>query len=237
MMARSCDYDYFLNTLTLKEESLVFLLETLLMKNDKKINDGRKKILREMDCWQGRADLVVAETKNEKIIPKEKAVLLSNLTNARVISLLHKKAPRTLSFLVKRTGLTEQTLKKSLRTLLNEEIIVENSNRSYLLHQDFEIPKVIFNAYEAKLHNWRRALYQATQYFGFANNSWVVMPRKYISPAINNIELFRINGVGLISIDEKGEFVIHLKAKKNQPSKKAFYLVGIGKLFVQNYYT
>jgi DNA-binding Lrp family transcriptional regulator len=232
MITENLDYNFYLDTSTFKEESLVFVLETLLIQKDKYFNDKNKKILRELDCWQGRADLVVAEIRGREILSKEKAMLLSNLTNAQIVSLLHKNAPRTLNFLINRTGLTESTVKRSLRSLLNEGIVAESSNRSYILHPDFEVPKVIFNAYEVKLHNWRRALYQAIQYFGFANNSWVVMPKKHISPALHNIELFKANGVGLISIDENGEVFTHLKAKKYQPSKKAFYLVGIGKLFM-----
>lgn len=230
MLAKN--YNSYLDTSTVKEESLVFVLEALLIQKDKYFKDKNKKILKEMDCWQGRADLVVAEIKDKEILSKEKAMLLSNLTNAQIISLLHRKAPRTLNFLINRTGLTESTVRRSLRLLLNEGIVMENSNKSYILHPDFKIPKVVFNAYEVKLYNWRRALYQATQYFGFANNSWVVMPKKYISPALHNIELFKANGVGLISIDENGKVLTHLKAKQNQPNKKAFHLVGIGKLFI-----
>jgi DNA-binding MarR family transcriptional regulator len=215
-----------LDTLSTIEESLVSYYEMYLIRN----NLDKNIILREFDCWQGRADLVSAQIKGDFTINIEQAKKLSNLTNAQIVSLLHYRAPRSLSFIKKRLALTDQTIKRAVRELVKFNIIeYKDGTELIVLSSNFKLPTVEFNAYEAKLHNWKRALYQSIQYYGFSNYSWVIMPKKYIKPALENIELFKANGIGLIGVDSNGVQEVYHKAKKNQPRKKAFYLVGIGK--------
>lgn len=64
-------------------------------------------------------------------------------------------------------------------------------------------------AIEAKLSDWRRALYQATRYQDFANQSWVVMDENKISPALANISQFTRLNVGLAGVDVFGGLYIH----------------------------
>ncbi|MFS0784918.1 hypothetical protein ABC345_00860 [Shouchella sp. 1P09AA] len=213
-----------LDTLDTIENSLVSYYEENLISSSK-----RTIVLREMDCWQGRADLVSAKISGEYSVNIEQAELLSNLTNAQIISLLHYKAPRSTNYLIKRLALTHTTINRSIRTLKKANIIEATATNKYILSSTFILPDVQFNAYEAKLHNWRRAFYQATQYFGFSHYAWVIMPDKYINPAINNSIFFKENGVGLIGLDNNGKKTVYIKASKNQPRRKAFYLVGVGK--------
>lgn len=64
-------------------------------------------------------------------------------------------------------------------------------------------------AIEAKLSDWKRALYQATRYQDFANQSWVVMDEKNIATARKNIEQFRRLNVGLAGVDVLGSLYVH----------------------------
>jgi hypothetical protein len=226
------DNSRYLETITTIEDSLVaFYHEKYLLKE---FNNKNNLILREVDCWQGRADLVTARISGKYKMNAEQAKCISNLTNAQVLSLLHYNAPRTYSFIKTRLVLADQTLKKSIRILLKSGIIKETVSKSYVISQDFIIPKIEFNAFEAKLHNWKRAFYQSMQYYGFAHYSWVVMPEKYVKQAVKNIDYFRSNGIGLISVNEQGIKKTYTKAKRNQPRRKAFFLVGIGK-FMQEH--
>ncbi|MDH5160605.1 hypothetical protein [Heyndrickxia oleronia] len=217
-----------LNTLTSIEESLVSYFEKHLF------NDANGEIiLREVDCWQGRADLVSAKIKGKFIMNLKQAEIISNLTNAQVVSLLHYNSPRTFKYIKNKLALTEETVKRSIRTLLKSQIIVKTENDSYVICKEFVLPKVEFNAFEAKLHNWKRALYQSTQYHGFSQFSWVIMPEKFIKPALQNKVYFEENGIGLLGITNTGSKTLYIKALKNQPRKKAFHLVGIGKAMQQ----
>lgn len=221
--------DFNADTMSTVESSLVNVFEHSLAKK----NNSKKIIIREFDCWQGRADLVTADLEN-LFIKTEFASAMANLTTAKIISLLHFRAPRTAKFIQERLGFSESTVQKGLNELIKIKAVKRMKN-SYLLNDQIDIPNVEFNAYEAKLHDWRRALYQATQYFGFANYSWVVMPERNIKAALNNIKAFQYNKVGLISVDDYGKVKIQLRAKKNQPRRKAFHLVGIGKACLENF--
>jgi hypothetical protein len=218
----------YLETMNFVEQSLVYTFESLLKQNGQ-IDDI---FLKELDCWQGRADLVHVNIRNNQDIKVEKAFKMANLSNAQILSLLHHNSSRTFSYIKNRLGITEATIKRSIRDLINSGVITTNDSGNFLLHKEFNIPDIVFTAYEAKLHNWKRALYQAIQYYGFAQYSWVVMPEKFIRPALSNINSFEANGIGLIGVDDSGYYKIYLKAKKNRPSKKAFHLVGIGKTYL-----
>ncbi|MGG3888606.1 hypothetical protein [Metabacillus fastidiosus] len=224
-MGLQLEKEDYMNTISTVEDSLVSYYERYLYSQY-----SEEVILREFDCWQGRADLISAKIIGEFSLNFEQAKRISNLTNAQIISLLHYKAPRSFIYIKKRLALTEQTIKRSLKELLNSGIIKINNKGNILLDSNFILPKIEFNAYEAKLHNWKRALYQATQYYGFSHYSSVIMPDKYINPALENIEFFKGNGIGLIGVNNNGKRKVYLRPIKNQPRRKAFYLVGLGKV-------
>lgn len=71
-------------------------------------------------------------------------------------------------------------------------------------------------AFEAKLSNWRKAIHQAWRNTSFADQVYVVLPRKHAAVAIKNRAEFNERGVGLCVVDENGvEVVIH--GSPNQP--------------------
>lgn len=88
-------------------------------------------------------------------------------------------------------------------------------------------------AFEAKLSNWRKAIHQAWRNTSFANQVYVVLPRKYATAAIKNRAEFDERGVGLCVVDESGVEVV-IQGLPNQPvmawlNRKAMHaLVGNG---------
>ncbi|GIQ71497.1 hypothetical protein DUZ99_15605 [Xylanibacillus composti] len=185
-------------------------------------------ILREVDCWQGRADIVAAFIKDKEPFPQCKQIsYLKHYTSANIIALLHKRAPRSKTYILKYLGLSEETINRWLFNLLQADVISITPNGCYTINEKFNIPTIELYAYEVKLSNWKRALYQASQYKGFSNYSYVVMPAKHINPAVKNIEAFRINNVGLIQVEESGSQKVLYKPTKIKPKKKSFHLIGI----------
>ncbi|MGD7023603.1 hypothetical protein ACQCVK_13465 [Rossellomorea vietnamensis] len=192
-------------------------------------------ILNEVDCWQGRAD--VAEVISENIqllsseISQEQVSLLRNLTCAKIISLLHYNSNRTTRFIYNKIGIQTKTIDAWLSKLIKAEIIVNVEVGKFRIHPEFLLPNVKFIAYEVKLYNWKRALYQAIQYKGFANKSYVVMPHKNIKPAINNLQAFVANNIGLIEVYNDGSFKTILQSRNCRPTSKAFNIIGMGIAF------
>ncbi|WP_421908260.1 hypothetical protein [Methanolacinia petrolearia] len=72
-------------------------------------------------------------------------------------------------------------------------------------------------AYEAKLKNWKRALFQAFRYKAFVKVSYVIMDHDHINPALSNMEKFRNSNVGLLSIDNDGEIFSHYIPFEERP--------------------
>lgn len=214
--------------LDLKESILVDSLENAL---SHRYTRNKPVLLRELDCWQGRADIVVACLDEDWYVPQEGGKLISRLGTAQVLSTLYPKRPRKIQDIVILTGLAETTVKRTIKELMICQIIFEKQLGSYILHPDMKLPKVEFHAFEAKLHNWKRALYQAINYFGFAQYSSVVMPDRYIGGALNNLRDFEINGIGLYSLSNEG-LQTYLRPRKSRPRKAAFHLVGIGKVLL-----
>lgn len=208
------------------EEELVEAFIKRLQVNKKNI------ILREVDCWQGRADVVEVISKNledEKgKFSKEQINLLRNLTCAKIISILNYKAVRSRNYIYKSLGIQHKSINSWLNKLSEEKVISEVKLDRFIIHPEFILPEIKFIAYEVKLYNWKRALYQAIQYKGFSNKSYVVMPKKNINPAIKNIDAFMANDIGLIEVDDNGTYKILLRAKSIRPTGKPFNLIGIG---------
>lgn len=71
-------------------------------------------------------------------------------------------------------------------------------------------------AFEAKLSNWRKAIHQAWRNTSFANQVYVVLPRKHSTAAIKNRGEFDERGVGLCVVDENGVEIV-IQGPHNQP--------------------
>ena len=72
-------------------------------------------------------------------------------------------------------------------------------------------------AVEAKLRDWRRALYQASRYLDYAGESWVVLEHVALAAALDHIEEFARRGVGLIGLSRKGSIEIASQSSERAP--------------------
>ncbi|USG65132.1 hypothetical protein NDK47_23910 [Brevibacillus ruminantium] len=213
------------NTFDSKESILIDSFESYLSQRSSK---RYPVIIREMDCWQGRADVVAAYFNDGWTLPVGAENIMSRLGPAQLLAVLYPKRKQKYPDIVSLSGLSESTVRRVLKELLEIGLIQKYESESYTLHPSVVLPNVTFHAYEGKLHNWKRALYQAINYLGFAQYSSIVMPERYVKAALDNIEHFKINGIGIISVTNQ-KYKVYLKPRKNRPRKRAFHLVGIGK--------
>ncbi|MBD2860681.1 ArsR family transcriptional regulator [Paenibacillus oceani] len=214
-----------------KESTLIDSFESYLMQSSSKKHSA---LIRELDCWQGRADVVAAYVNEDWSLPQGAEHIISRLGPAQLLSVMFPKKKQKFKDIISLSGLSESTVRRHLKELLEADLIQKFEPDSYTLHPKVILPNVTFHAYEGKLHNWKRALYQAINYLGFAQYSSIVMPERYIKAALENIDHFKINGIGIISVSNQ-KYKVHLKPRKNRPRKKSFHLVGIGKtLFYVN---
>jgi hypothetical protein len=69
--------------------------------------------------------------------------------------------------------------------------------------------KQLSYAYEAKLKNWKKAIFQAFRYKAFADFSYVIMDHDHVKPALSQLEKFKRSNIGLLSINDSGELITH----------------------------
>lgn len=72
-------------------------------------------------------------------------------------------------------------------------------------------------AFELKLYDWRRALIQAYKYQAFSNYSFVLLDEEFIQRALNHLDLFVLSNIGLISLHQSGNFLVHHFPDSNDP--------------------
>jgi len=72
-------------------------------------------------------------------------------------------------------------------------------------------------ALEAKLRDWRRALYQAVQYASYAFEVWVVLDTAFLHSALVHVDEFERRGIGLLGLSEDGESELVNPAARRPP--------------------
>lgn len=187
-------------------------------------------LIPELDGIQGRPDLVDA---NIQSLPCDVnldalATCLRSPAKAQLLALLRHKAPRGRAYLRTFTGLSNSHLGAYIRQL--ERVGLVEVHKTSAVSLRFPLPwhMVDIVSYELKLYNWRRALHQAMCYRSFSHNVWVVMPTAGAKHAQKLKEIFRINGIGLMSVDEGGGTHIEIRSKKRRPASRRFYLMAVG---------
>lgn len=188
-------------------------------------------IYKEVVCQQGIADFVglVSKCGIEDIEIFENVQSLE--TGTLIFSLLKPKATRSKHFLQEKTGLSEKTIIRVLRELNKNGLVSETKEGLYTLSSNMKMPKLDIWAFELKISNWKRALFQALQYKAFANYSLVVFPFEKKNVLTKQIELFKELNVGILLFDMYSgqlEFVLH--PKKERASSKWHTLFALGQL-------
>lgn len=189
-----------------------------LMKQDKQ---DHTYISDEFNARFGNVDIVKVKYDNNTPLTKKQADILSNIAAARIVGYLHKKSMRTLSYLIKNSGYTEEYILSILSKLKSANIINEPKYYRYIINEQFEFPKLVFSSYEAKLTDWQKAISQAIKNQAFSSESYVVMPEKIAKKlSLTKKDYFLSYNVGLIAVNnDKYKILVKPKIKKNNYSQ------------------
>ena len=160
-----------------------------------------RKLYREIPCRQGVADFIGLEKEGPFIIPDN----CSLLSGSNIMSILLEEAV-TKEQLIKRTSYGLPTLKKTLNAAIKENKVILNKEGQYGLAKPLtEVSNSMhwsdLWAFELKLHNWHRALFQAAQYLPFSSHSVVVMPFEKKATTEVQKKVFASMGIGLLLYD------------------------------------
>lgn len=185
-------------------------------------------IEREVKCQQGIADFIVSPEPNDPDNKNSFAPKYSGQSSEsyfRILSLFGKISTLTLQDLTKITGYERPTILRTINSLKAQEIIVQNKDSTLSLSRDWSSPAVEFWAFELKLSNWKRALFQALQYKAYASISITVFPKEKEKLLIKHLNNFKSTGIGIVLFDPKdNSFQELLPPQKTAPSSWAHYL-------------
>lgn len=158
-------------------------------------------LYREVICQQGIADFV-GLTSGDFIRRYNFANISSIESSSLVLSLLKHKSGRSRMYLKNKTELSDATLNRTLKELAASNYIFEKDNLYFVSVQN-TIPKDNIWAFELKLSNWKRAMFQALQYKAFANYSVVVFPLEKEKVLHENLQAFVEFNIGVLLYDAK----------------------------------
>lgn len=157
--------------------------------------------------------------------------LASLESSSIILAMLKKKSGRTLKYISKLSGLSEKVTLRTLNHLIEVGFVKKNKTGLYLLGDKWIEPETEIWAFELKLSNWKRALFQALQYKAFANRVLVVFPIEKSNLIKKNLDAFKKFKIGVVLFDSNNNQVLTLnKPSKLKPASKSHSLYVIQKL-------
>lgn len=181
----------------------------------------------EVTCKQGIADFVGVK----KYVNASFISVFNNFSSIEseslILSLLKKNAPRSKEYLISHTGLSEKTVSRVLNSLLKANLVTHTDSGLFLSNIDNQIDVDIW-AFELKLSNWKRALFQALQYKSFSNYSIVVFPLSKRKTLVSNLNMFITFNVGVLLFDDLSgslEFLFAPKREKANSKWDVLYVL------------
>lgn len=193
---------------------------------------GLTTTVEESSCSEGRADLVWATFPEgfSHDLSDQAATLLAQPTCGRILSLLKPQSVRSETYLLERTGVSARTFRRWIGCLQDLDLVQDKGDGRLVLARDQLLPQIEITAFEFKLTNWRRALYQAQRYRTFAHRVFVVMPPTPVSQSPDVLATFRCFNIGLMLHGADGRSEVAVPARKRHPTSRLRYIMAIGML-------
>lgn len=144
--------------------------------------------------------------------------LITDYYELELYYFFHSKRIKRIDTLLEKYRYSKEHTKKYLKMLESKKIIEIKDNKVHIKDRIDKKNLGITISIEAKLKDWRNALLQAERYLEFSDYSYVALPSNMIEKV--DKEIFKIKGIGLLSVDDVVLEII--KAKK---SKQCSYIL------------
>jgi len=133
-----------------------------------------KAVYREVSCHQGRPDFIALRYKGR--LRSTRLPQAMGIVGPAILTVLKPSAPRTLSYLVSHSEFSEDSIRRLLRQLLASGHVKRTETASYSLGSVATQLQTELWAFELKLDNPKRAVFQAQQSRLYANRAVIVVP-------------------------------------------------------------
>ena len=182
---------------------------------------SRHFIIEEFDSYIGIADLVLGTYR--PYLSKKTCRKSVNLN--WIYPLINLKLDQAISIheFMDKYNFSRKSAFLRLNEYIEAGFLVKSKTCQYLVVKEYEFVTDNVIAIEAKLKNWKRALLQARSYKKFSDFTYILLDESYANPAISNLEEFKVNNIGLITM-KNNSFTIHYLPKKPNPKKDNYFI-------------
>jgi hypothetical protein len=131
-------------------------------------------IYREISCRQGRPDFIALRFKSSS--GRRNSINVPGLVGPAILQKLKPKAPRTFDYLVCKLEFSRESIRKSLRLMIENGYIEKIESGAYRLSAEMNHEKPEIWSFELKLNNTKKAVFQAQQSRAYAERAIIVVP-------------------------------------------------------------
>lgn len=131
-------------------------------------------IYREIACRQGRPDFIVLRYMSPS--DQHNRINVPGLVGPAILQSLKPKAPRTFDYLVSNLEFGLESIRKSLRLMIESGYIEQLESGAYRLAAEMNHEKPEIWTFELKLNNPKKAVFQAQQSRAYSERAIIVVP-------------------------------------------------------------
>jgi predicted transcriptional regulator len=136
------------------------------------------------------------------------------ITDIKILHhLFNCKKFKCISDINKELGFSIRTIMNSISKLYDAGLLVKNKSGKYKTlakNEIFFVKEII--SIEAKLKDWKRALYQAMNNYYYSSESYALFPQKIITD--NLVRTYKQSNIGVIAFDENINII--KKSERNE---------------------
>lgn len=131
-------------------------------------------IYREISCRQGRPDFVALRYTSN--LERHNEVNVPGFVGPAILQNLKPNAPRTFNYLAGKMEFGRDSIRRSLRQLIEKGYVEQLESGTYRLASNSNLNKPEIWTFELKLNNPKKAVFQAQQSRTYAERSIIVVP-------------------------------------------------------------
>ena len=131
-------------------------------------------VYREISCRQGRPDFIALRFKSSS--NHRNSINVPGFVGPAILQTLKPKAPRTFDYILSKLEFGRESIRKSLRLMIENGYIEQMKSGTYRLSTEMNYEKPEIWTFELKLNNPKKAVFQAQQSRAYAERAIIVVP-------------------------------------------------------------
>jgi len=185
------------------------------------INSKQKTFyIQEFNSNFGIADIVLGTFRSSKSTNIRKPI---NLNWLYPLSTLKRSTCLSLDEFQGTFGFSKISALKRIKEYERAGFVIRGNSGQIKVLKEYKFVTNLVISIEAKLRDWRKALFQAKRYQRFSDFSFVLLDARMKRNALKNINVFIDQNIGLLSLNANS-IEVHLVPQKNKKKISDYYL-------------